>query len=311
MALTDSRLTHGIIGAAIGDALGLPVQGQTAAELALDPVTNMRSYGTYALPAGVYSDETGLSQASLAALATGFDPEILMAAYRDWAKATAYAPVNGPKTDIWPSVAAAVAGRTPSAPDADPGGLIRTLPLGYYLFHHYGPDLYADPAALPVLTAFVALTNPGPANQLASAIYAQSVMRLLAGDPLQDALKQSLASVLAHNEAVPAALDFRMLTLLDAPTAATMAEAAPTPRNVLGVVLYALQSTTDYASATLAAVNAGHFTDTFGALTGGLAGLGYGYLSIPHHWCLLLTKYGEIVARVRTAERSGNFPRYD
>ncbi|WP_179396215.1 ADP-ribosylglycohydrolase family protein [Lacticaseibacillus absianus] len=310
MAITDSRLTHGIIGAAIGDALGLPVLGATAAELTAHPVTSMQGYGRYQLPAGVYSDATGLTQASLAALIAGFSGDGLMAAYHQWASRAAFAPVNGPLT-TWPSITAALAGRTPTAPDADPGGLIRSLPMGYYLYQHAGPDLFAAPDALAQLNAFIDLTNPGPANRIAAAIYVQITLALLADVPLEPAIRQGVAATLAHYGETPAALDFRTLTLLDEPTAATMAAAVPTPRNVLGVALYSLLRTDDYEPAVLKAVNFGGQTTTTAALTGGLAGLHYGYARLPHKWCLLLTKYGEIAARVRTAEQSGNFPRYD
>ncbi|MGO3583338.1 MAG: ADP-ribosylglycohydrolase family protein, partial [Lacticaseibacillus paracasei] len=42
MGIMESRLIHGTVGFAIGDALGLPVKGQNAAELAAAPVTTMK-----------------------------------------------------------------------------------------------------------------------------------------------------------------------------------------------------------------------------------------------------------------------------
>ncbi|NOJ61893.1 ADP-ribosylglycohydrolase family protein, partial [Arthrobacter sp. 260] len=47
------------------------------------------------------------------------------------------------------------------------------------------------------------------------------------------------------------------------------------------------------------------------ALTGGLAGLAYGYTSLPHRWCLTLAEYAQIVDLCRQAEKSGFFPKYD
>ena len=47
MGIMESRLIHGTVGFAIGDALGLPVKGQNAAELTAAPVTTMKGYGTF------------------------------------------------------------------------------------------------------------------------------------------------------------------------------------------------------------------------------------------------------------------------
>ena len=86
MGIMESRLIHGTVGFAIGDALGLPVKGQSQADLAAAPVTTMKGYGTFNQPAGTYSDETGLTLAGLDALQSGFDQAKLIAAYQAWFK---------------------------------------------------------------------------------------------------------------------------------------------------------------------------------------------------------------------------------
>ena len=42
----------GIMGVVVGDALGCPVQFESREEVAWHPVTGMRGYGTFNLPAG-------------------------------------------------------------------------------------------------------------------------------------------------------------------------------------------------------------------------------------------------------------------
>lgn len=96
MAIVDSRLTAAMIGAAIGDAMGLPVQGETPATLAQNPVTAMRGYGHFGLPAGYYSDETAMNLATMAALTHGFDPRRILNEYRRWAETFEYAAYTGP-----------------------------------------------------------------------------------------------------------------------------------------------------------------------------------------------------------------------
>lgn len=307
MAIVDSRLTAAMIGAAIGDAMGLPVQGETQAALVQNPVTAMRGYGHFGLPAGYYSDETAMNLATMAALTHGFDPRRILNEYRRWAETFEYAAYTGPIVDIWPSVQRAIAGQTLGTTINEPTGLVRVLPMAYYLFARFGQNLFTQPLALTQLHAFVALTATDDANQIAASLYAQLIMQLLADHTLTDALAVSLAAGLAHWQHQPAGLDFQVLTQLDAQRAAVMAQAPPTPRNILGVVWYALQTGSDYRSRLLTAVNLGGRADATGALTGGAAGLAGGYIDIPHKWCLTLTRYGDIVRRVRLAEQSGAF----
>ena len=108
MGIMESRLIHGTVGFAIGDALGLPVKGQNAAELTAAPVTTMKGYGTFNQPAGTYSDETGLALVGLDALQHGFDEQALIKAYQAWFTAGKYAPYGKRSPDIWPSIETAL-----------------------------------------------------------------------------------------------------------------------------------------------------------------------------------------------------------
>ena len=50
--------------------------------------------------------------------------------------------------------------------------------------------------------------------------------------------------------------------------------------------IWCLINTVDYGGAVLKAVNLGYDTDTTGAVTGGLAGILYGYDNIPSEWII-------------------------
>jgi ADP-ribosylglycohydrolase len=58
--------------------------------------------------------------------------------------------------------------------------------------------------------------------------------------------------------------------------------------------IWCLFKTKGYAEATLLAANLGEDSDTTAAITGGLAGLVYGYESIPEKWLILLARNEDI-----------------
>ena len=57
-----------MIGHAVGDALGVPVEFVDREALQKNPVTDMRGMGTYRMPAGSWSDDTSMSLCALEAL---------------------------------------------------------------------------------------------------------------------------------------------------------------------------------------------------------------------------------------------------
>ena len=60
-----------MLGHAVGDALGVPVEFAKREELDNAPVTDMEGFGTYPYPAGTWSDDTSLSLAALDVLKNG------------------------------------------------------------------------------------------------------------------------------------------------------------------------------------------------------------------------------------------------
>ena len=60
-----------MLGHAVADALGVPVEFRSRAELSEAPVTDMMGYGTYPVPSGTWSDDTSMSLAAMDILADG------------------------------------------------------------------------------------------------------------------------------------------------------------------------------------------------------------------------------------------------
>lgn len=57
---TNERILGGLWGSLVGDALGVPVEFQDRASVQLDPVRDMRGFGTHAQPRGTWSDDGSL-----------------------------------------------------------------------------------------------------------------------------------------------------------------------------------------------------------------------------------------------------------
>ena len=62
--MTDktNKWLSGVMGVVVGDALGCPVQFESRQEVADHPVTGMRGYGTFSLPAGSWTDDSSLCE---------------------------------------------------------------------------------------------------------------------------------------------------------------------------------------------------------------------------------------------------------
>lgn len=64
--------------------------------------------------------------------------------------------------------------------------------------------------------------------------------------------------------------------------------------HTLEASIWCILTTDNYKGAVLKAVNLGEDTDTTGAVTGGLAGLLYGFDAIPDHWVKQLARRDDI-----------------
>jgi ADP-ribosylglycohydrolase len=68
--------------------------------------------------------------------------------------------------------------------------------------------------------------------------------------------------------------------------------------------IWCILTTENYKEAVLKAVNLGHDTDTTAAVTGGLAGLLYGFDGIPSEWIDALARKGDIGELAERVEKN-------
>lgn len=297
-----NHIWDGVLGLCIGDALGVPVEFQSRAELDAAPVTNMRGYGSHPVPAGAWSDDSSMALCLLDSLAEHggeIAPEDIMGRFLSWANDGAYTPY-GEMFDIGIATRKALqrfAHGTPAAlcggdgeHDNGNGSLMRILPLLFPLYQRYGCDLPAHDTAMEQIHLVSALTHAHPRSQLACGIYLTVGAALLEGASPAQAVSLGVAGAAGYYEKSPAFSDAlkHFGRLLDVPAFLALPREAIRSSgyvvDTLEAALWCVGTTSSYTDCVLQAVNLGEDTDTVGAVAGGLAGIAYGAAAIPTEW---------------------------
>ena len=104
----EYKIRSVVVGHAVGDALGVPVEFASRSELDKNPVEDMEGYGTYPFPAGCWSDDTSMSLAALDSLANNkLDWNEIMINFGRWYYKDKYTP-TGEMFDVGNTCSAAI-----------------------------------------------------------------------------------------------------------------------------------------------------------------------------------------------------------
>ncbi len=293
----------GIIGLAVGDALGVPVEFYPRETLQRAPVTGMRSHGTHNQPAGTWSDDTSLALCLAESLVEkGIDYADQAQRFIAWAndaKWTAHDDVFDIGNTTTEAIFRLQRGGDPLA--AGPanefscgnGSLMRILPLAIYLAN--------VPQSIRWERSCEAgrLTHGHPRCQIACAIYVEIAASLVRGESLETAV--AIARAWASQQLSTSFPEER--THFSRILSDDLAQLTEAEINSSGYVIHCLEASlwcalraTSYAEGVLAAVNLGADTDTTAAVTGGLLGLRFGVAGIPSEWQNQLARRGAIAA---------------
>lgn len=314
------NIIAGIFGVVVGDALGVPVEFTSRAERKVDPVTNMREYGTHNQPGGTWSDDSSMMLATLDSIVTNgcIRYEDIMEKFRMWLLRGDYTPY-GVVFDVGITCSSAVANfRSGADPamcgldgerDNGNGSLMRIMPVSLYeaLCEEYWNDVVIDDAA-STIHAVSALTHRHPRSQMACMIYSSICHELIyrndrpAMEVVESAVNKTLAFYSKAGERHPWYSDsFRreieadsygrlrnLRAFKDLPDSEIQSSGYVV--HTLEAAIWCLLNTGSFEECVLKAVNLGDDTDTVGAVAGGLAGLCYGYDSIPQEWLDVIRK---------------------
>ena len=308
----------GIFGLCVGDALGVPAEFKSREELMADPVVDMRSYGSHRQPAGTWSDDTSLTLCLIDSLAQGLDYNDIMIKFLSWLETGAYSPF-GDAFDVGNGTEEAIMRFKHGTPALDCGGtagsnngngsLMRILPMLYYLQSIYGKDLTKHVDAMNILHNVSALTHAHKRSFIGCGIYISVAAMITDSDSLQSGIEQGIGKAYdyysAHHEFTRQLQYFKRLRE-EGFGSLNVDEIKSTGYVVdtLEAALWCLLNTKSYKHCVLLAVNLGRDTDTVAAVAGSLAGLYYGYDSIPREWLSAIQKKEYIESLCNQLEQS-------
>ncbi len=308
-----------LLGHAVGDALGVPVEFTSRAERTANPVTGLRAYGTHHQPAGTWSDDASLTFCLAESLVAhpGFDETDLAARLLRWLDEN-YWTAHGDVFDVGIATrhaldrlrrgtAPALAGGT-SEMDNGNGALMRLLPLVFHATFQHTPSAFAE--QLRLTHAAARITHGHPRSAVGCWLYLTVARHLLAGatpSAAYAAMRADAAEFQPTADAVFAAEFASFETVLNGvlPTFTERhVRSSGYVVHTLEAALWCLLTETTYAATVLKAVNLGDDTDTTAAVAGGLAGLAYGEAAIPAEWCGGLVRLPDIEALTVRLARS-------
>ena len=292
-AKLKKQILGGILGLAVADAVGVPVEFQRRKSLRSNPVTDMKGYGTYNQPPGTWSDDTSLTLCLLDSLVhKGIDYADIMERFLLWLDKGEYT-AHGEVFDVGITTRKALHrfrnGTAPlecggiSEQDNGNGSLMRTLPLAFYC------KSTEDKAFMDIIHNVSLLTHAHKRSQIACGMYLIIAKSLLEVSDLKSTIGSSLEKANEYyGNKKEYAGDLKHYERLFDTGFARLPEreikSSGYVVDTLEAALWCLLNTSNYKDCVLKAVNLGEDTDTVAAVAGGLAGMFYGVEGIPKEW---------------------------
>ena len=284
----DVRAWGALVGLAIGDALGAPVEFQRRGSF--EPVTDMMSGGYFRLPAGAWTDDT--AQAICLANSLLENPDFSAGDFLDrlwgWMErgentSTGIAIGVGQNTlrvmGNYRRTGALVAPRMPGKSDGN-GALMRLAPVASM---HWRDSV----KACQIASAQSRATHHSDLSAACCELLAAILSGLIAGQSWDEAI--DLATGFSWPEAVTdiARGGWRGKPAEDISSTGFVV-------HTLEAAIWSVGTTDSFEAALVRAVNLGDDADTVGAVAGQIAGARYGLGSIPERWLSSLAKADDL-----------------
>lgn len=293
------KVEDALLGLAIGDALGVPVEFTTRESLLDNPVTDMRGYGSHNVPAGTWSDDTSMTIATMDAIINNDDLDCyeIMNGFVRWFNDGEYT-ATGRVFDIGRTCASSIlsyardnieptkAGQKSEFSNGN-GSLMRIMPIAFYVdaLSLDDGDIYR------VVSDVSSLTHAHSISIMGCYIYVQYLIRLIHGLSKSDSYKE--IQQLKYSEY----FDFETIKVYDRVLLKDIStyelntiKSSGYVVDSLEAALWCVLNNSSFEDTVLQAVNLGEDTDTIGAIAGAAAGIIYGKTSIPEIWLKTLAR---------------------
>ena len=280
----NEKMKSGIIGFAVGDALGVPVEFLHRDILQKHPINEMIGYGSHNVPEGTWSDDTSLIVATMDSIKENGNINFadIMYKFTEWMNLAKYTATDK-LFDIGISTRKAISNfekgndaincGTKGINENGNGSLMRILPFVYYLKF----SNLSEEEKTTLINQASSLTHAHEISQLGCKIYADYVTLLLDGNDKEQALEQlkkidynkyyADTSIEAYQRILKK--DLKSLNIDQIRSSGYVVD-------TLEASLWCTIKNDSYESTVITAVNLGEDTDTIGAITGSLNGIIYG-----------------------------------
>ena len=300
--LNAHNVKAALMGLAVGDALGVPVEFSSRNKMKRNPVVGMREFGVWSQPIGTWSDDTSLTVAAMESITRlkKFDDVDIMKNFVRWLRDDEFT-ANNDTFDCGNTTGSAIQNFMQGLPpdkcgithdqSNGNGSLMRIFPAIFYAY----AKATTDEDAIKIVHKLSALTHAHSISKMACGIYYFIAAQILDGQKLNDAisngLKQAQDFYTNQQEFLDAVDVYRRIFKADfAALPEDEIKSSGYVVSTLEAVIWCLLNTGDYKTLVLNAVNLGGDTDTIGAIAGGIGGLYYGVQQIPTDWLKILKR---------------------
>ncbi|WP_160139069.1 ADP-ribosylglycohydrolase family protein [Chryseobacterium sp. c4a] len=299
----ENKVKAGIMGVCIGDALGVPVEFKDRDYLKKFPVTEMQEFGSHSQPKGTWSDDSSLTLCLAEVLTKGYNLEKIGQSFVKWVRYGHWT-AHGRLFDIGVTTREAITRliKGESArfsgsifeEDNGNGSLMRILPLAFYL-----KDEENIEKIYQTVKEVSTITHGHFRSVFSCFIYVIFAIQLIKGKNKTEAYTHIQKVALEYSEK-----QWFSLNEVELFHRVLKNDISGYPEDEIrgsGYVLHSLEASLwcflnseSYSEAVLKAVNLGEDTDTTAAITGGLAGIYYGFENIPQQWVDELVRKDDI-----------------
>ena len=289
------KLKGMLYGGIVGDILGVPFEFKDRGTF---NCTDMIGHGNHNQPVGTWSDDTSMTLATIDNIIQKGTESDLMFKFLEFRNNGKYTP-HGKVFDIGSTVVNAIdefeynisnginnvsnCGQNGEYDNGN-GALMRISPVITLL------DKYDPSKSFDLINKYTSLTHSHPRSVIASIIYLELLQQLLEYDKLESIENVFKITQKMYFQILPFKYvdelstynDFFNMKLLDKQYSELKSSGYVV--DTLFSAIWCFYYSNSFEDAVLKAVNLGGDTDTIASITGSLAGIYYGYDSIPKKW---------------------------